>query len=376
MPLAVGQELTLDFELKPAGVQEAVTVVGDRAGARHELRAHRRQRERARSRQPAGQRPADVAADAAGARLAERRHRHVAGHPLLAAAPSSRTPSGTTASKARRSSTRRPGNLNGENRDAVQAAGEPRERAGVPRRIERLPRRVRHRHRRPGERRHQVGRQRLPRLGCSSTCAATRSTRPTTSITRRADLPKSLLEAEQFGGSIGGPIVKDRAFFFGSYEGYRLDAGINIVEAVPSAAAWARAVPAIAALRPGFLAPGAVILPGKSTNPDFDIAQLQAPQTRDRERLQRPRRLQAQRQVVVVRPRVPRPGHERPARRRQRAASSTSRTTRATRCSTCRVVLSDSTINEFKFGYNAAPTNIIGQAPRATASTSRTSSST
>lgn len=28
MPLAVGQELTLDFELKAAGVQEAVTVVG------------------------------------------------------------------------------------------------------------------------------------------------------------------------------------------------------------------------------------------------------------------------------------------------------------------------------------------------------------
>ena len=28
MPLAIGQELTLDFELKPAGVTEAVTVVG------------------------------------------------------------------------------------------------------------------------------------------------------------------------------------------------------------------------------------------------------------------------------------------------------------------------------------------------------------
>ena len=89
------------------------------------------------------------------------------------------------------------------------------------------------------------------------------------------ELPKSPLKQHQFGGSIGGPIVKDRAFFFGSYEGYRLDAGINFVEAVPSAAAWARAVPAIAALRPGFLAPGAVILPGASTNPDFDIAQLQ-----------------------------------------------------------------------------------------------------
>ncbi|HEX7136209.1 MAG TPA: TonB-dependent receptor, partial [Vicinamibacterales bacterium] len=93
-----------------------------------------------------------------------------------------------------------------------------------------------------------------------------------------AGLPKSLLKQDQFGGSIGGPIMKDRAFFFGSFERYNLNAGINIVEAVPSAAAWARAVPAIAALRSGFLAPGAVILPGKSNNPDFDIAQLQTPQ--------------------------------------------------------------------------------------------------
>jgi hypothetical protein len=94
-----------------------------------------------------------------------------------------------------------------------------------------------------------------------------------------AKLPKSLLEQNQFGGSLGGPVVKDRAFFFGSFEAYRLNAGVNIVEATPSAAAWSRAVPAIAALRPGFLAPGAVILPGQSTNPDFDIAQLQTPAT-------------------------------------------------------------------------------------------------
>jgi hypothetical protein len=99
--------------------------------------------------------------------------------------------------------------------------------------------------------------------------------------TRNADgsvieeLPKSELSQHQFGASFGGPLMRDKAFFFGSYEGYRLDAGVNFVEAAPSAAAWARAVPAIATLRPGFVSPSAVLLPGASTNPDFDIYQLQ-----------------------------------------------------------------------------------------------------
>ena len=88
--------------------------------------------------------------------------------------------------------------------------------------------------------------------------------------------PKSPLTLNQFGGSIGGPVAKNRAFFFGSYEGYRLDAGLNFIEAAPSVAAWSRAVPAIAPLQSQWLAPGAKIIPGASTNPDFDIAQFQA----------------------------------------------------------------------------------------------------
>ena len=87
---------------------------------------------------------------------------------------------------------------------------------------------------------------------------------------------KSQLQLNQFGGSLGGPIVKEKLFFFGSYEGYRLRSGINNVEAVPSDAAAALAVPAIKPLIPMFRGPGSFLIPGASTNPLFDIYQLQS----------------------------------------------------------------------------------------------------
>ena len=177
-----------------------------------------------------------------------------------------------------------------------------------------------------------------------------------------AGLPKSQLNQHQFGGSVGGPLLRDRAFFFGSYEGYKLDAGINYVEAVPSAAAWSRAVAAVAALRPGFTAPGAVILPGASKDPDFDIAQLQGLQNvkensfsgrfdfrlspnwssyvrvfHDQGRSVQPEGVSGRDVVITDNP--------------SNAVFSLQGT------------LGAATQNEFKIGYNSSPSNIVGSAP-------------
>src|SRR5919204_817638 len=275
MPLAVGQELTLDFELHPAGVEEAVTVTAaapvlDLSSARvgvnvsprevDGLPVNGRQMSQLLLQAPGSQNAGtgtwqDVRFSGRAVEQNVVRYDGVEGSAIIDAAP---------------------GNLNGEipTPFKLQASLENVQEFRV------------ESNNYPAEYGTGTGGQVnvITKSGSNdvhgSAFEYVRSERfdAPNYFDTAAGLPKSPLKQNQFGGSLGGPIAKDRAFFFGSYEAYRLDAGFNIVEAVPSATAWARAVPAIAALRPGFLDPGAVTLEGKSTNPDFDIAQLQATQ--------------------------------------------------------------------------------------------------
>src|SRR2546426_3793571 len=61
--------------------------------------------------------------------------------------------------------------------------------------------------------------------------------------------PKAPFKRNQFGFSLGGPIIKNKLFIFGAYEGFRESLGITDVQSVPS----------LAARRGAFLPTGATI---------------------------------------------------------------------------------------------------------------------
>jgi hypothetical protein len=48
--------------------------------------------------------------------------------------------------------------------------------------------------------------------------------------------PKPVLRRNQFGGTVGGPVIKNKAFFFGSYERTKENDGLTYVSTVPTAA--------------------------------------------------------------------------------------------------------------------------------------------
>jgi hypothetical protein len=367
MPLAVGQELTLDFELKPAGVQETITVTAtspvlDLSSARigvnlsqrevDNLPVNGRQMSQLMLQAPGSQNAGtgtwqDIRFSGRAVEQNAIRYDGIEGSAIIDAAPGNlngeiATPFKLQASleniqEFRVESSAYPaeyGTGSGGQVSVITKSGSNNVRGAIF--------------------------EYIRRDGFDSPNYFDSQRRTDGSVIQA--LPKSLLKQDQFGGSIGGPIAKDRAFFFGSFERYRLDAGINIVEAVPSASAWARAVPAIAALRPGFLAPDAVILPGTSKNPDFDIAQLQTPQhvteTAVSGRLDLRMNSNWSSYVRVFHDQGT---SDQPNNVAGQVIHTTANPTNAV--FNLQGILSDKTTNELKIGYNAAPTQLVGLAP-------------
>lgn len=96
----------------------------------------------------------------------------------------------------------------------------------------------------------------------------------------RNGLPKAALRQNDFGGVIGGPIRRNRTFFFGSYEGLRLrQPVVSSPEQVPSLAARQAATGVVRAIVNAFPAPTGA--PGTDPNTATFVGSFSNPSTLD-----------------------------------------------------------------------------------------------
>ena len=374
MQLAVGQELALDFELKPAGVQEAVTVVGttpvlDTSSAKvganvserevQGLPVNGRQMSQLMLQAPGSQNGGDgtwqdVSFSGRATNQNVVKYDGVEGSAIIDASP---------------------GNVNGENRTPfrLQASLENVQEFRV------------ESSNYPAEHGTGTGGQVsvITKSGGNSFHGAVFEYLRDDALDAKnhfdsfravddsviSEGPKSKLSQNQFGGSFGGPIAKDRAFFFGSYEAYRMDAGQNLIEAVPSDLAWSRAVPAIQTIRPAFTAGGAAVLPGASNDPLIDIVQLQDDQkVREHAFSGRFDLKMSQNWSFYTRVFHDQGTNDQPDGVTGRRKHFTDDPTNAV--INLQGLLGSGMINDFKFGYNAAPSTYAGVAPIAAFSNS------
>ena len=111
-------------------------------------------------------------------------------------------------------------------------------------------------------------------------------------------LPKAEERQNDFGGTFSGPIVKDRTFFFFSYEGLRLRLPQTSITSVPDLGARQNAAPAMQPFLNAFPQPNGM---DDLTTGDRSVRR-ELFKSRDARRLQSAGRSQDQRQMVSLRP--------------------------------------------------------------------------
>ncbi len=93
------------------------------------------------------------------------------------------------------------------------------------------------------------------------------------------DVPKPPVRFNQFGGSLGGPVIKNRAFFFATYEGYRETYGLSQDGTVPTQQLRDRILAALP-MPATKIALDAMPLPNSPINADIGRYRAALPRTR------------------------------------------------------------------------------------------------
>jgi len=131
---------------------------------------------------------------------------------------------------------------------------------------------------------------------------------------------------------------------------------------VPSDLAWSRAVSSVLPLRDVFVGPGAVILPGASTNQDFDVAQLQGLSTvRERAFSLRLDSKLSNNWTIFGRVFTDNGKNDQPEGVTGRIVQIRAKPRNGV--VTLQGLVSASTLNELRVGYNAANTDVNGTVP-------------
>ncbi|HEU0183796.1 MAG TPA: carboxypeptidase-like regulatory domain-containing protein, partial [Blastocatellia bacterium] len=175
---------------------------------------------------------------------------------------------------------------------------------------------------------------------------------------------KAPLRLNQFGASLGGPVVKDKFFFFTSYEGYRVRSGVNIVEQIPKLSQCATATSAViqTVCANAFLSPQGTRFVNSDPTSAFDFGQLVGSNSvnEDSGSMRLDYRANDKNSVYV---RYFRDQGDNSQPQNVSGARASYYYVPQNAVAAFQTTIGGNKINEFKFGYNGVLTRVNGSAP-------------